>query len=79
MDSFMRFLKSGVQAICYNNQHRGSVFFFELFIMAPEGAPWMLMARSFIAIIAVQFVSFSNCFIKFLCKLGEDAAVEQLH
>ena len=54
-------------------------FFFELFIMAPEGAPWMLMARSFIAIIAVQFVSFSNCFIKFLCKLGEDAAVEQLH
>ena len=78
MDSFIRFLKSGVQAICYNNPHRGSVFL-ELFIMVPESTPWMLMARSFIAIIVVQFVSFSHFFITFLCKLGEDAAVEQLH
>ena len=59
--------------------HTEVQFFLELFIMAPEGTPWMLMARSFIAIIVVQFVSFSQFFITFLCKLGEDAAVEQLH
>ena len=59
--------------------HTEVQFFSELFIIVLEGATWMLMARSFIAITVVQFVSFSHFFITFLCKLGEDAAVEQLH
>ena len=41
--------------------------------------PWMFKARSFITITVVRFVSFSLFFITFSWKLGEYAAVEQLH